>query len=129
MKLATFSTTDNPAPRVGVVRDDKLVDLSTCSDLPTDMKALLASGIDTAAITSAIEGVDGIALDTVTMHAPITNPGKVLALGLNYGDHVAESDMDIPEHQVWFNKQHNCINAPYGDITLPSVSPMNARLT
>ena len=124
MKLATFSTMDNPAPRVGVLRDDALVDLSTCSDLPTDLKTLLAAGIDTTAIRSAIEGASGLALDGATLHAPIPNPGKVLALGLNYGDHVAEGGLEIPEHQVWFNKQHNCINAPYGDINLPSASPM-----
>jgi 2-keto-4-pentenoate hydratase/2-oxohepta-3-ene-1,7-dioic acid hydratase in catechol pathway len=107
LKLATFSTQDNPAPRVGVLREDTLVDLSICSDLPTDMKALLAAGIDTAAISSAIDGAAGLPLDSVTLNAPIPNPGKVLALGLNYGDHVAEGGLEIPEHQVWFNKQHN----------------------
>jgi 2-keto-4-pentenoate hydratase/2-oxohepta-3-ene-1,7-dioic acid hydratase in catechol pathway len=30
--------------------------------------------------------------------------------------------MEKPKTQVWFNKQHNCINAPYGDINLPAVS-------
>ena len=124
MKLATFSTPDNPTPCVGVIRNDTIVDLSSCSDLPTDMKSLLATGNDDTVIMSAIEGADGIAIDTISLHAPITNPGKMLAIGLNYSDHVAESGLEIPEHQVWFNKQHNCVNAPYGDITLPQVSPM-----
>lgn len=124
MKLATFSTPDNALPRVGVRRDDTLVDLSTCSDLPATMKDLLATGIDAQAITSTIEGAEGISLDDVTLHAPVPNPGKVLALGLNYADHVAEGGMEIPEQQVWFNKQHNCINGPYGDINLPAVSTM-----
>lgn len=67
---------------------------------------------------------DVVDLERLILHAPIPNPGKVLAIGLNYGDHIEESAMDRPKHQVWFNKQRNCINDPYADIALPSVSKL-----
>ncbi|MCS5574367.1 MAG: fumarylacetoacetate hydrolase family protein, partial [Pseudomonadales bacterium] len=63
-----------------------------------------------------------IPLADLELQAPVMNPGKVLAIGLNYGDHVEESGMNKPEYQMWFNKQHNCINGPYADINLPAVS-------
>ena len=35
-----------------------------------------------------------ISMTEINLQAPITNPGKILAIGLNYGDHVEESRMD-----------------------------------
>ena len=35
-----------------------------------------------------------------------------------------ESGAKMPEYQVWFNKQHNCINDPFGTINPPVVSNM-----
>ncbi len=122
MKIATFSTSDNPSPRLGVVTDAGVVELPGA--MPSDMKSLLETGIDTSAISAAIDGATAVPLDDVTLHAPITNPGKILAIGLNYGDHIAETGSEPPKHQVWFNKQHNCINGPFESINLPKVSSM-----
>ncbi|MCZ6710661.1 MAG: fumarylacetoacetate hydrolase family protein, partial [Gammaproteobacteria bacterium] len=124
MKLVTFSTTSNKTPRLGVVLDSAVLDLSA-ADLPATMMDFLAAGEEAmAAATLAAATKDPIELDHVNLHAPIPNPGKILAIGLNYGDHIEESGMDRPKHQVWFNKQHNAINDPYADIALPSVSRM-----
>jgi len=124
MKLVTFSTQNNPAARIGVVRGDGVVDLSGVADLPRSMLELLAAGDSAiaAARSAAQAATEVVATNQVLFHAPVPNPGKVLAIGLNYGDHIAESGMEKPKTQVWFNKQHNCINGPYSDIALPSVS-------
>ncbi len=122
MKLATYqSGSDTPA--VGVVDDDAVINLASCG-FEGDMRSLLESGLDVGAIEANLASGDRLPLSDVTLLAPVTNPGKILAIGLNYGDHIAESGMDAPKHQVWFNKQHNCVNGPYSDINLPSVSPM-----
>ncbi len=127
MKLATF-TEGGPKTkeaRIGVVRDGGIVDLSTAApDLPRDMIALISSDAAMAKARAAAEKADAIPLDKVTLEAPIPFPGKVLAIGLNYRDHVEESGQAMPEHQVWFNKQRNCITGPYADIALPSVSSL-----
>ena len=47
----------------------------------------------------------------------------MLAIGLNYADHIAESGMKTPEHQLWFNKQHDCITGPDAAIEVPAVAP------
>ena len=122
MKLATFTTADNASPRVGILTDGGIVDLATCGDFPSDMTALLASGIDVQAIAAAISGAAAIPLDALELQAPIMHPGKILAIGLNYRDHVEETGAKLPKHQIWFNKQHNCANGPFGDINLPVVS-------
>lgn len=121
MKLATFKTADDPSPRVGIVENDSVLDLSTAG-VNSDMKELISGGVDIADLSTKSADTLAIGLAEVDLQAPVMNPGKVLAIGLNYGDHVEESGMDKPEHQMWFNKQHNCINGPYADINLPIVS-------
>ena len=123
MKLATYKLNSGGGPQVGVVVDDHVINLASCG-FEGDMKTLLGAGIDVGAIEGSLEKQSGVSLDEIELLAPITNPGKVLAIGLNYGDHIAESGMEAPRHQIWFNKQHNCINGPYAGINLPSVSPM-----
>lgn len=58
--------------------------------------------------------------------APIMRPGKLLAIGLNYLDHVQEKIIgetrSVPEHQVWFTKLGTAINPPFAPIVLPAVS-------
>ena len=123
MKLATYRLNPGGDPQVGVVRDSKVINLASCG-FAGDMKTLLKAGIDIGAIEDSLGRGDRVSLDEIELLAPVTNPGKVLAIGLNYGDHIAESGMEAPKHQVWFNKQHNCINGPSGNINLPSVSSM-----
>jgi len=125
MKLVTF--TDSDGTRIGIVKDDSIVDLSaTNPDLPTDMTALLKGGDDLMGkVRIAEESAEPtLTIDAVTLRAPVPHPGKILAIGLNYGDHIEETGMQKPEHQIWFNKQHNCINDPYAGINMPAVSTM-----
>lgn len=126
MKLATFTDGSGPA-RVGIVLGDRLIDLSKADpDLPKTLKALLAAGdsaMESAVKISVTHEAD-IALADVKLRAPIGNPGKILAIGLNYGEHIAETGREPPEHQIWFNKQHNCINGPTGTFNKPAISDM-----
>ena len=67
-----------------------------------------------------------VALSDVRLRQPILRPGKILAIGLNYAAHVAESVSFIankePGVQKWFNKQSTAANGPYDRVHLPKVS-------
>ncbi len=69
-----------------------------------------------------------VLLDQVRLLAPVPRPGKTLAIGLNYLDHVQEAIIGetrtVPDHQVWFTKLANAINGPFDPIVLPRVSTM-----
>lgn len=122
MKLVTFSNTDSATPRTGLLVEGGIIDLAAAG-LPATMMELLQAGETDMQRAAALAGSSAlISADTATLHAPLPNPGKVLAIGLNYADHVEESGMEKPKHQMWFNKQHNCINGPYADINLPMAS-------
>ncbi len=122
MKLATF--TDGAGQRIGLVDGNDIVDLSKADpNLPKDMIGFLNAGDAAVQAASAVSGSsDRLPIGDVTLNAPIPNPGKILAIGLNYADHIKESGMDTPEHQIWFNKQRNSAHDPNGPINKPAVS-------
>lgn len=51
------------------------------------------------ALASASTG-EGLPLASVRLLAPVPRPGKIFAIGLNYADHIAESNMETPQRQV-----------------------------
>jgi len=54
--------------------------------------------------------------------APVTPP-QVIAIGLNYRRHAAESNMSIPEAPVVFVKTCNTVIGPDAPIVLPAMAP------
>jgi len=68
-------------------------------------------------------------LAAVELLAPVPRPGKTLAIGLNYLEHVQErivgESRSVPEHQIWFPKLANAIHAPFAPIVLPRISQMS----
>ena len=61
-------------------------------------------------------------MSSVRLLAPIPRPGKVVALGLNYRDHIAETGREVPEFPVIFTKFSSSVIGPGEAITIPSVS-------
>jgi 2,4-didehydro-3-deoxy-L-rhamnonate hydrolase len=51
--------------------------------------------------------------------APAPAPRQSFGIGLNYGDHAAESGFAVPERPSVFTKFPSCITGPFGDIVLP----------
>lgn len=54
--------------------------------------------------------------------APLIGTRKFLAIGLNYADHAAESNMPIPSEPILFTKATSCIQGPDDEIMLPKDS-------
>ena len=50
---------------------------------------------------------------------PVHGTRKFIAIGLNYADHAAESNLPIPEEPVVFNKWVNCIQGPNDPVVIP----------
>ena len=55
---------------------------------------------------------------------PISGVRKFLAIGLNFADHAAESNLPIPEEPVLFTKAITCLNGPNDDVVIPRGSEM-----
>ncbi|WP_416883613.1 fumarylacetoacetate hydrolase family protein [Marivita sp.] len=121
MKLGRFRTADGI--NLGKLAGDQIVDL-TAAGYGTSMRDLLTRLPE---IRDEIAAVDGptVPLKGATLEAPIADPQKFLALGMNYKEHAdgaRKAGIPVPDSQLWFNKQVSCINGPYHDIDLPKVS-------
>jgi 2,4-didehydro-3-deoxy-L-rhamnonate hydrolase len=56
------------------------------------------------------------------MGCPVSHVSKFIAIGLNYADHAAESNMPIPKEPIVFQKATSCIQGPNDDVMLPKGS-------
>lgn len=57
--------------------------------------------------------------DSVKIQAPITNPEKIVCIGMNYRDHCLEQNAPVPQEPVVFSKFPSCIIGPYDDLPYP----------
>lgn len=126
MRLARYQTNGAP-PRIGVLVDDELVDLSGRFGPAVGIEDLLAGGRETRqAIAAILSGAaERVPREQVRLCAPIARPPKFLAIGLNYPKHNAEAasaGMERPEMMVAFNKQSTCVTGPYDPIEKPGAS-------
>lgn len=128
MKLVTF--THNGSTRIGKLLGDKVLDLAAVlPQLPRDMRSLLTQGEQALTMVREAEPVASalLPLDAVKLEAPVPNPSKYLAIGMNYADHIEESarkGIKAPDVQLWFNKQVSCVNGPYDPVVMPAMSDM-----
>jgi 2-keto-4-pentenoate hydratase/2-oxohepta-3-ene-1,7-dioic acid hydratase in catechol pathway len=74
---------------------------------------------------AALRGVDPQALPVVPLGrlgVPWSGLGKFVAIGLNYADHAAESNLPIPKEPVVFMKTPNCAQGCNDPVVLPQGS-------
>lgn len=105
MKLATYSTQGNPAPRPGALIETAagpcILDLCAyAATVPQSVAAILSRGSETLArvketLDAALKD-SGSAAQFLTneaeaiFHPPLINPGKVVCIGANYPAHVED---------------------------------------
>jgi 2,4-diketo-3-deoxy-L-fuconate hydrolase len=51
--------------------------------------------------------------------APIARPHQILAIGLNYRDHAAETGQPVPAEPILFTKSPNSLVGPNDDVRIP----------
>ena len=119
MKLASF-TSGNNSVRIGRIEGQEVIDLS---DAPVvqEMIHLLPDLEKNKKLLEDFEG-KRLHLEEVTLCQPVLRPSKILAIGLNYKDHIEETGFDTPDFPMFFNKQTTSSNGPYSPIHLPRVS-------
>ncbi len=151
MRLVSFSTSEIPQVRLGIVRDNEIVDVDLATRalnmIPKEqmldlldhyeqgmqnLHAILEkarnrrfSEVKTFTDTGAAHD-----LSKVQLAAPIPRPRKnIMCLGWNYAEHQKETsalrgqEAKVPEYPVIFTKAPTTVNGPYGDIVIdPAVS-------
>jgi 2-keto-4-pentenoate hydratase/2-oxohepta-3-ene-1,7-dioic acid hydratase in catechol pathway len=122
MKLATFTYQNQT--RIGAVIGNEIVDGLANPQLPTDMITFLEQGdVAKNALQNLIEnGQHRLLLSDVQLLSPIPRPRKFLGIGLNYADHIDETELEKPEYPMFFTKQSSCVIGNGAAIEIPPVS-------
>lgn len=115
MKLVTYKPRASSA-QLGAIVDNRVVNLAEASGgaLPNDMRAFLELGeaglaLAQQVLSAEIAAENSAPLSDVKLLAPITNPNKVIAIGLNYLDHIRESNAQTPKIPIMFTKYTSSI--------------------
>jgi 2-keto-4-pentenoate hydratase/2-oxohepta-3-ene-1,7-dioic acid hydratase in catechol pathway len=131
MKYATFSLLSDRAPRLGVVRGDRMIDTTALPvqswEPPASLLELVQQGPEAwrrmSELVNAAPEVTGHKLADVRWHAPIPRPIKnVFCLGRNYVAHAEEAarargqEVKIPTIPVIFTKASTSVTGPFDDI-------------
>jgi acylpyruvate hydrolase len=85
-----------------------------------DVGALLASGDPNAVRERA--GADPVPSPEADFAPVVTNPSKIICVGLNYRTHIQETGRELPEYPTLFAKFAQTLMGPGDDLVLPSVS-------
>lgn len=101
MKLVSFVTANGPG--YGVVKDGGVVDLRRRfgDRLPT-LRALLSAGALPEAERIARDTAPDFPLDGLQLAPVIPDPDKIICIGMNYRDHVAEVGRTVTEKPALF---------------------------
>ncbi len=146
MKLAQFKKDPAGPQRLGVLVDDRIIDVADLALAvrragggPPDWLFKVKGTqkvieVGQAALNDIQELIDatgpgidllgdevGFAMDAVEFLPPVF-PGKILAIGRNYVDHAIEQGAEPPKAPMLFNKLANALNAHEAPIVLPAIS-------
>ena len=121
MKLASFSTPAGSA--YGCVVGDGVVALSQRfgARAPT-LRDMLVNGLLDEAARLARTSQPDFALDEIAFEPVIPNPDKIICVGLNYRDHVAETGRTVTEKPALFARYAGSQIGHLASLVRPKVS-------
>ena len=119
MKLVRYGKAGKEKP--GVI--DAKGKLRDCSDIVSDWAGDDLAHKHIKKVAKALKKDELKAVSgSPRIGACVGQPGNFIAVGLNYADHAAESNMPIPSEPILFNKAPNCIVGPNDDVMIPKGS-------
>jgi acylpyruvate hydrolase len=136
MKLVRFSV-NGGSPRLGVLQGDRIGDIQAsvagtlskrgvvraqeiaAALVPQSTRAFLEGGAASADAVAAVRDWVTVPAASARLHAPITDPGKFICIGLNYRDHAEETNNPIPKEPPIFGKWAPSILDPGEPILRP----------
>jgi len=115
MKLCRYGPVGEERPGI-VDADGAIRDLSSIvPDIGGD--TLSADGLSRLRAV-AVDQLPRVAGD-VRYGVPVHGTRKFIAIGLNYADHAAESNLPIPSEPVVFSKWVNCLQGANDPVIIP----------
>ena len=130
MKLAALYRGTQESPALHVAAGDGFVAVDELAAVAPGLAGLRDAGELYARGPAAVEQLRELAVAAhptvspaeVRYAPPVLHPGKIICVGLNYADHIAESGGSRPERIVLFAKFPSCLIAHGDPIIYPSIT-------
>src|SRR6185436_9865096 len=121
MRLVMFMK--DKQPRAGVIDGDDIVDINAADrSLPTTLKGILEVNA-LSRLKKLVKSKKRIPLRKARLLPPISNPGLLLSVGMNYHEHLKEMKTPVPEKPAAFTKSAASVIASGEPIVLPASHP------
>jgi acylpyruvate hydrolase len=114
VKLATIRTGDGT--HAARVEGDTLVELEF-----SDVGEMLRAGPNLDAHATRVTGEEHT-IEEASFAPVVVDPGKIVCVGVNYADHIAEMGREPPDFPTLFAKFTDALIGARDDIVLPAVS-------
>ena len=119
MRILSFTRGNEQA--LAVLNNGQWLSLAH-ANLPNDIAPLLALPDWQQQVERACAGASPLDLDAISYRPPVRLGQKILCVGLNYLDHVAESPYKQPDYPTFFPRFHSSLVAHNQPIIKPTVS-------
>ncbi|MEJ2720633.1 MAG: fumarylacetoacetate hydrolase family protein [bacterium] len=123
MKIVSFGPKGQEKP--GVVHHSDVIDLCAVDpSLPSTVRGILETGA-LPRVKALLDQADSLPAQHVKRRAglrmgpPVTNPTKIICIGLNYRDHAEEQERQVPDWPLTFAKGPNVLIGDKDPIPVP----------
>ncbi len=117
MKLARYGDPGREVPAVVLDGGQVLDARPVTDDYHPDFFA--SGGLDRLREAVQRQAVPDLDVTGWRLGAPLTRPGKIVCIGLNYRQHAIESEMEIPAEPIVFLKTASTLVGPNDDVHIP----------
>ena len=108
----------NDTPMLGLREGEKIRVVG-----PRTLESLLAEGLDLVEFAKARRGGEEVQAASITQYLPpLSKPGKIFCVGLNYADHTKESAYQQPDYPTIFPRYASSLVGHGAAIVRPKVS-------
>ncbi|WP_428911432.1 fumarylacetoacetate hydrolase family protein [Niallia sp. Krafla_26] len=112
--------------KLGIKTEKGIIDVDQAPSMlsieaPKNMEEVIAGGEQTLQLLMELttKEVSYLSEENLSYAPCLTQPEKIVCVGLNYVDHAKESNMEIPSYPVLFSKFNNALSGHNQTIQLP----------
>lgn len=121
MRFVQFHKTNESEIRLGVLSEDG----SNVNEFPSGGKSMV-DFIRDGDVNAAVQSSNGSPAlkvgDGITLLPPVSNPEKIVCIGLNYTGHCLEQNLQPPKEPMFFSKYASALVGPTGNVIAHSIS-------
>ncbi|XP_030369711.1 fumarylacetoacetate hydrolase domain-containing protein 2A [Scaptodrosophila lebanonensis] len=126
MRFVQYLRKGDLCKRMGLLAEDgkSLVELSAeLEGVTNDVKTFISQTSNIEEIAAKAQNLPKVPLnDDVTLLPPLTDPGKIICIGLNYQDHCDEQNKPAPKEPMFFSKYNNALVGPRDNVIAHAAS-------